>query len=94
MILISTIINKYKHAFLEQYKKSILPSHHKALWAMEHCRQGHGPYMLAQCTDHDCGKKNISRTPAVTGIALIARTMKISSGLKINWTSVSRPNTI
>ena len=57
MILISTIINKYKYAFLEQYKKSILPSHHKALWAMEHCRQGHGPYMLAQCTDHDCGKK-------------------------------------
>ncbi len=57
MILISTIINKFKHGFLEQYKDSILPSHQKALWAMEQCRQEHGPHMLAQCTDHDCGER-------------------------------------
>jgi len=55
MILISTIINKFKQGFLEQYKNSILPSHQKALWAMEQCRQTHGPHMLAQCTDHNCG---------------------------------------
>jgi hypothetical protein len=40
-----------------QYDKSILPSHHKALWDMVQCRQKHGPHMLAQCTDHDCGEK-------------------------------------
>lgn len=57
MILISTIINKFKHSFLEQYKNSILPVHQKALWAMEQCRQEHGPHMLAQCTDHDCGER-------------------------------------
>ncbi len=57
MILISTIINTFKQDFLEQYKDSILPSHQKALWAMEECRQAHGPHMLAQCTNHDCGQR-------------------------------------
>ncbi len=57
MILLSTIINEFKHAFLEQYKNSILPGHHKALWAMEQCRQEHGPQMLAQCSNHDCGAR-------------------------------------
>ncbi len=57
MILISTIINTFKQNFLEQYKGSILPSHQKALWAMKECRQAHGPHMLEQCTNHDCGKR-------------------------------------
>lgn len=57
MILLSTIINEFKHAFLEQYKNSILPGHHKALWSMEQCRQEHGPQMLAQCSNHDCGAR-------------------------------------
>jgi hypothetical protein len=57
MILLSTIINEFKHGFLEQYKNSILPSHQKALWAMEHCRHEHGPHMLAQCSDHGCGAR-------------------------------------
>ena len=56
MILLSTIINKFKHSFLEQYKDSILPSHQKALWDMAHCRHENGPQMLVQCTDHDCGE--------------------------------------
>ena len=58
MILISTIINKFKQGFLEQYKNSILPSHQKALWAMEQCRQTNSPHMLAQCTNHDCGQRS------------------------------------
>lgn len=55
MILLSTIINEFKHGFLVQYKKSILPGHQKALWAMEQCRQKLAPQMLVQCSDHDCG---------------------------------------
>jgi len=57
MILLSTIINEFKDGFLMQYKNSILPGHQKALWAMEQCRQEHGPHMLAQCSDHDCGER-------------------------------------
>jgi len=57
MMLLSTIINKFKQSFSEQYKKSILPGHRKALWAMEQCRQIHGPQMLVQCTDQACGKR-------------------------------------
>ena len=56
MMLLSTIINKFKPAFLEQYKDSILPSHQKALWAMEQCRHEHGPQMLVKCSDHNCGE--------------------------------------
>ena len=55
MILLSTIINQYEDRFLEQYKKSILPGHKKALGAMKLCRKEHGPHMLAQCTNHNCG---------------------------------------
>jgi hypothetical protein len=38
-------------------------------------------------------QEDIFPTPAVTEAAPIARTMKISSGSKINWTSCFRPNT-
>lgn len=51
------IINKFRRSFLERYKNSILPGHHKALWAMEQCRHEHGPKMLALCTDHDCAER-------------------------------------
>jgi hypothetical protein len=57
MILLSMMINKFKHNFLQRYKNAILPGHLKALWAMEQCRQEHGPKMLAQCTDQDCAEK-------------------------------------
>ena len=56
MILLSSVINKFKDGFLDRYKKYVLPSHIKALHAMEQCRQEHGPHMLAQCTNHNCGK--------------------------------------
>ena len=56
MILLSSVINKFKNGFLDRYKKYVLPSHIKALHAMEQCRQEHGPHMLAQCTNHNCGK--------------------------------------
>lgn len=56
MILLSSVINKFKDGFLDRYKNYVLPSHIKALHAMEQCRQEHGPHMLAQCTNHNCGK--------------------------------------
>jgi hypothetical protein len=57
MILLSSIINEFKDRFLDRYKNSVLPSHTRALQAMAQCRQESGPHMLAQCTDHNCGKQ-------------------------------------
>jgi hypothetical protein len=56
MILLSSIIKQFKDRFLDRYKNHVLPSHIKALYAMEQCRQEHCPHMLAQCTNHDCGQ--------------------------------------
>ena len=55
MILLSMIINQFRDEFLAQYQSSVLPGHKKALWVIPRCRQEHGPHMLAQCTDHECG---------------------------------------
>ncbi len=57
MILLSSIINTFEDRFLAQYKNTVLPGHRKALAAMKLCRKKHGPHMLAQCTNHDCGKQ-------------------------------------
>lgn len=57
MILLSTIINQFRDRFFAQYKKFILPGHRKALQAMAQCRQEHGPHMLVQCSEHQCGKQ-------------------------------------
>jgi len=54
MIPIASIITKFKDGFFSQYKNFILPSHKKALHAMEHCRDEHGPCMMAQCTGQNC----------------------------------------
>ena len=65
MILLSGIISQFKDSFFKLYKNTILPSHRKALAVMEHCRQSHGPYMLAQCEcglqtyiPHSCGHRS------------------------------------
>lgn len=55
MILLSTIINRFKEQFLTQYQAFVLPGHKKALWDMAKCRMEHGQHMLARCTDHECG---------------------------------------
>ena len=57
MILLSSIINKFKDRFLDKYKASILPSHKNALRAMQQCRQEHGLHMLARCSNEDCQKQ-------------------------------------
>jgi len=57
MILLSSIIGKFKEHFLNQYQDFVLPGHKKALDAMEQCRQEHGPQMQVKCTDHKCGKE-------------------------------------
>lgn len=56
-MLLSSIIKEFKDRFLFRYKNTVLPSHKKALQVMEHCRSEHGPHMLAQCTEHNCGKQ-------------------------------------
>jgi len=57
MILLSSIINEFKGRFFDRYKNYALPGHKKALQAMVLCRQEHSLHMLAQCTDHNCGKQ-------------------------------------
>ena len=57
MILLSSIINEFSDRFLEKYKRSILPSHKKALQSMQQCRQEHSPHMLACCTNDNCRKQ-------------------------------------
>ncbi len=56
MILIASIIDQFGAGFLEQYKDRVLPGHKRAMAAMGRCRKEHGPHMLAQCTNHNCGK--------------------------------------
>jgi hypothetical protein len=56
-MLLSTIINTFKEKFLHLYKATLLPGHSKALESMARCRQEHGPHMLAQCSDDECGKQ-------------------------------------
>ena len=56
-MLLSTIINEFKGSFLRIYNKTLLPGHGKALESMARCRQEHGPHMLAQCSDHQCGER-------------------------------------
>jgi len=56
MILLSSIINEFADRFLARYKNTILPGYVKAMQAMAQCRKEHGPHMLAQCTNHNCGK--------------------------------------
>ena len=65
MILLTSIINKFKDSFLEKYKASILPSHKNALRAMQQCRQKHGPHMLARCSNDDC--RNLTYIPHSCG---------------------------
>jgi len=57
MILLSSIINEFKGRFFDRYKNYALPGHKKAMQAMVLCRQEHSLHMLAQCTDHNCGKQ-------------------------------------
>ncbi len=57
MMLLSSIINKFADRFLDRYNNSILPGQKRALQAMKQCRKEHGPHMLAQCTNHNCGKQ-------------------------------------
>jgi len=57
MILLATIINRFRDTFLQQYENFVLPGHINALSAMAGCRQTIGPHMLAQCSDHRCGEQ-------------------------------------
>lgn len=57
MILLATIIDRFRETFLQQYENFVLPGHLNALAAMAECRQTMGPHMLAQCSDHHCGEQ-------------------------------------
>jgi len=54
MILLSSIISEFTERFFCKYNP--LPSHKKALRAMQECRKHHSPYMVAQCTNEQCGQ--------------------------------------
>jgi len=56
MILLASVISQFKDRFLNQYKNVVLPGHIRALQAMARCRQEHGPHMLAQCSEQQCGR--------------------------------------
>ena len=66
MIRLSSIIKTFGAGFLEKYRGKILPSHRKALGAMENCRSKQSPKMLVGCTEcdqqiyvpHSCGHRN------------------------------------
>jgi len=66
MIRLSNIIKQFGISFLEKYKGKLLPSHRKALGAMENCRSKQSPKMLVACTKcdeqryvpHSCGHRN------------------------------------
>jgi len=66
MITFSSIIKKFKDKLLNQYGSHLLPSHHKALNALNNCRTDQAPLMLARCDNcekriyapHSCGHRN------------------------------------
>ncbi len=66
MTLLSTLIEKFRQPFLEQYQHQILPSQIRALNAMERCRTAQSAYMKADCSEcdqtiyvpHSCGHRN------------------------------------
>jgi len=66
MIRLSSLIKTFGARFLEKYRGKILPSHRKALAAMENCRSKQSPKMLMGCTEcdqqiyvpHSCGHRN------------------------------------
>ncbi len=53
MIRLSSIIKQFSIGLLEEYRGKLLPSHRKALGAMENCRGKHSPKMLVSCTQCD-----------------------------------------
>ena len=55
MIRLSSIIKTFGRSFREEFRDRILPSHRKALSAMEICRTRQSPKMLVGCTE--CGEK-------------------------------------
>lgn len=66
MITLSSIIDSFASELTADKRTSVLPSHLKALSAMQHCRSAQSPLMLAQCDDcnkqrfvpHSCGHRS------------------------------------
>ena len=66
MIRVSSIIKTFGPDFLKEYADKLLPSHRKALGAMQGCRSKQSPKMLVGCTEcdqhiyvpHSCGHRN------------------------------------
>ena len=66
MIRLASLIKTFEARFMERYKGAILPSHQKALSAMQQCRKRSNHHMLAECTGchkrafipHSCGHRS------------------------------------
>jgi hypothetical protein len=90
MIQLSSIIKEFEGRFWNRDQTESLPSHKKALWAMQKCRKESNHHMLARCTGchkkvfipHSCGHRS----------GPIARITKVGSGLKINSANDYRHN--
>jgi len=84
MILLSSVINTFVTSFLRQYQDKLLPSHYKALTAMETCRTKLGRQMLVGCTEcdkkvlvpHSCGHRNCPHCQAHESQQWLERQLK------------------
>jgi Putative transposase/Transposase zinc-binding domain len=65
MMRLAELISRFEPALRAQYASCLLPSHHRALAALKHCRSQFAPHMLAacdgcntqRCLPHCCGHR-------------------------------------
>jgi len=57
MIRLASIVKEYEKEFIRKYKKQILPSHLKTLYAIKTCRSEYSPKMLMKCESKDCSNQ-------------------------------------
>jgi len=84
MILLSSIINEFEAAFFAKHQKRILPSHRRALAAMQKCRTKQSPKMLVGCNacdhqtyvPHSCGHRSCPHCQAHESQQWLERQLK------------------
>ena len=84
MRLLSSIIKTFGAEFLAQYAGQLLPSHRKALAAMQVCRTRQSPKMLVACdacerqtyVPHSCGHRNCPHCQAHESQQWLERQLK------------------
>ena len=59
MIRLASIVKQFEKDFVKKYKRNLLPSHYKALSAINICRSTHSPKMMMQCESKDCSHQTL-----------------------------------